>query len=100
MRLQISKAVADMLNQQPRTADKGWFLSLVVVKNSESKGHVCASVDLFRDSVMGCDAEPLGDLCTVPPKCLDSITLIPARIPSARKRYVDKEQLQEFGWET
>jgi hypothetical protein len=68
LRLQIWKAVADMLNQQPRTADKGWFSSLVVCRaanNSPSKGHACAFVDLFGDSVMGCDAGSQDVLCTV-----------------------------------
>lgn len=88
--LQIWKAVADMLNKQSGTADKG-SSSLVVCReanNSPSKGHVLrsASVDVFWDSVMGCDAESLGDLFTSLPKRWESITHIPERSLHARKR--------------
>jgi hypothetical protein len=89
--LQIWKAVADMLNKQSGTADKGWSSRLVVCRganNSPSKGHVLrsASVDACGDSVMGCDAESLGDLFTLLPKRRESITHIPERSPDARKR--------------
>lgn len=89
--LQIWKAVADMLIKQSGTADKGWSSSLVVCRganNSPSKGHVLRSesVDVFGDSVMGCDAESLGDLFTLLPKRRESITHIPERSPNARKR--------------
>lgn len=80
-----------MLNKQSRTADKGWSSRVVVCRganNSPSKGHVLrsASVDVFGDSVMGCDAESLGDLFTLLPKRRESITHIPERSPYAKKR--------------
>jgi hypothetical protein len=41
---------------------------------------------MFGDSLMGCDAESLGDLFTLLPKRRESITHIPERSPNARKR--------------
>lgn len=89
--LQIWKAVADILIKQSGTVDKGWSSSLVVCRgasNSPSKGHELRSesVDVSGDSVMGCDAESLGDVFTLLPKRLESITYIPERSPNARKR--------------